>query len=104
MHLEYSHFMSCSEAVFHSAQEAIGVIALTFEIEHGVGNMFQRFGAGYGTFLGDMADDENGCMAAFCQLHKLKRALTYLANASRGGCQMAGENSLNRIYNNEGWF
>src|SRR5438270_13205683 len=103
MHLEYSHFMSCSEAVFHSAQEAIGVIALTCEIEHGVGNMFQRFGAGNGTFPGDMADDENGRMAAFCQLHKLQRALTYLANASRGGCQVAGADRLNRIYNNGNW-
>src|SRR5438067_2508386 len=104
MHLEYSHFVRCAEAVLDATQEAIGVIAFTFEIEYSVGNMLQGFGTSDSTFLGDMANDEDGRMRVFGQLHELKCAFTYLADAPRSGGQMTGKHGLNRIYYNQGWF
>src|SRR2546423_939523 len=66
--------------------------------------MFQGLGASDGAFFSDMADDENGSMSTFCQVHQLQRALAYLADTARGGGQMIRKDGLNRVYDHQCWF
>src|SRR5436190_20004818 len=96
--------MGCTETVFNSAQQAIGVVAFTFKIENGVGNVFKSLGTGDGAFFGDVTNDENRRKSVFSQLHQLECAFPHLADTARSGRQMTGEDSLDRVNDDEGWF
>ena len=50
-HLEDADLMGGAEAVFGAAQQAVGMEALAFEVEHGVDDMLQGAGAGDGALL-----------------------------------------------------
>src|SRR5436305_15195926 len=60
LHVEDADLMRRAETVFHAAQEAIGMEAVTFKIEDSVDHMLQDFGTGNVALLGDMPD-EKGC-------------------------------------------
>ena len=75
------------------------MIAFTLKIKHGISNMFESFRASYSAFFGDMSNDKDRYVAAFCQLHELKRTFTHLADAAWGRRDVAGKYSLNRVNN-----
>ena len=78
------------------------MIAFAFEIEDGIGDMFQRLRACNRAFFGHMSNNKNGDMCAFRQLHQLQRTFAYLADTARRGCQMTGEHGLDRIDDDAG--
>src|SRR5579883_562358 len=104
MHLEDADFVRGAKTILDAAQQAVGVVAFAFEVENGVGDVFQGFGTGNGAFFGDVADDEDGDMAAFGKLHQLQGAFAYLADAARRGWQMTGQHRLNRVDDDQRGF
>src|SRR6266566_8194698 len=104
MHLKYTDLVCCAETILDSAQQAIGMVAFSLEVKHGVCDVFKSLGSGDGAFFGDMANDENRRESVFGQLHQLECAFAYLADTARSSRQVAGEDSLDRVDNDESWF
>ena len=57
-HLEHADLVGGAEAVLHRAQDAVGVPAVPFEIQHGVDHVLDHLGAGDLSVLGHVADEQ----------------------------------------------
>src|SRR5579884_1036864 len=97
MHLEDADLVGCAKAVFHTAQQSVGMIALPLEIENRVRDMFKRLWSRHCALFSDMSNDEDRREGVLCELHQLHRAFTHLADTA--GCRgdAAAESGLNRI-------
>ena len=59
-HLEHADLVGGAEAVLDGAQDAEGVAAVAFEVEHGVDHVLDHLRAGDLAVLGDVADEQQG--------------------------------------------
>ena len=80
------------------------MVAFPFKVEYGIGDMFQGFRSSNSAFFGNMTNNEDRRVCTFCQLHELQGTFTYLTDATRGGCQMAGKDGLDGVDDHQGWF
>ncbi len=81
-HLEHADFVGGTEAVLDRPQEAVGVVLLPFEVQHGVHEMLEDTGPRDGAILGHMAHEEGGNPAPLREKHETGRALPHLAHAA----------------------
>ena len=57
-HLEHADLVGGAEAVLDRAQDAVGVAAIAFEIQHGVDHVLDHLRAGDLAVLGDVTDEQ----------------------------------------------
>ena len=56
LHLEDAYFGGGTETVFQCTEDAVAIVAITFELKHCIDNVFQHLGTGQTTVLGDVSD------------------------------------------------
>src|SRR5262249_15279545 len=101
-HFKDTHLVGGAEAVLDAAQEAVGMVALALEVEHGVHNVLEGAGTGYGALFGDMANDEDGYVTAFGKAHQAEGAVADLADAAWGRNDLGGGDGLDGVHDDEG--
>ncbi len=77
------------------------MVALAFEIEHGVDDVFQHLGAGEAAVLGDVADEKGRQVVALGGEQELRRGFAHLADAARRRLELEREHRLDRVDDEE---
>ena len=73
------------------------VVALAFEVEHGVDDVLERLGTGEAAVLGDVADEERRDVVALRGEQELRRRFADLADAAGRGLELQREHRLDRV-------
>ena len=84
-HAEEADFQGGAEAVFGAADDAVVVVRVAFEVEDGVDDVFDEFGAGEDAFLGDVADEADGGAGGFGEVDEFGAAVAELGDGAGGG-------------------
>ena len=100
-HLEHAQLADGAEPVLHRADDAVRVMLLALEIEHGVDDVLERLRAGETAVLRDMADEERRDVLPFRGEQQLRRRLANLADAAGSGLELQREDGLDRIDDDE---
>ena len=100
-HLENGHLAGGAEAVLDRPDDAVVVVALPLEVEHGVDDVLQGLGAGDGALLGDVADEEDGRAGGLGLEQEAGGALADLADAAGGGLQRGGVGRLDGVHDHQ---
>ena len=74
----------------------------TFEIQHRVHDVLERFRAGDPSAFRHVADDENGRTAFFRVTHETRGAFAYLSHVSRSAFEIRREHRLDGIDDQNG--
>ena len=72
---------------------------IALKVEHAVHHVFQDLWPGYKALFIHMADDKNGDIPLFSQLHKLHGAVLNLADAAGGRIDLLVIQGLNGVHN-----
>ncbi len=83
-HFEHPHLRSSAKAVFHRAQQAVGLVAVAFQVDHRVNDMLEHARPGNNAFLGDMANDEYGHAGILRQVAQPAGAFAHLGHRPGG--------------------
>ena len=67
-HFENTDFVGSPETILYGSDDAMVVVALPFEVEDGIDDMFQSLGPGDASVLGYVTYEEDGNIPALCQL------------------------------------
>ena len=59
-HLEETHFLGRSEAIFPDAEDAESVGAISLQLENAIDQVFEEPRSGDAAVLGDMTDEQEG--------------------------------------------
>ena len=81
-HLVDAELGGGTEAVFLRAQDAVEVVLVALELEHGVDDVFEHFGSGDGAFFVDVADENDARSSALGVLEQLLCAFANLCEAA----------------------
>jgi hypothetical protein len=100
-HLVDAQFGRAAEAVFYAAQDAVHVVLVAFELEHGVNDMFQHFGSCQRAFLGDMAYEHDGRVALFGVFEQGRGAFAHLGDAAGRTLCGFGGNGLYGVHDEQ---
>src|SRR6185295_19850881 len=73
------------------------VMSLTFKIQNGVDDVFERFGAGNRSVFSDVTDQENRNGAVLREQEKLVRSFPHLRHRAGRGFDHRRKNSLDGI-------
>ena len=96
-HLEDAHLGGGAEAVLHRAQQAVGLEAVAFQVEHGIDDVLQHARPGDDAFLGDVPDDEDRHPGGFGQLAQAAGALAHLRDRPGRGVHLGDVDGLDRV-------
>ena len=96
-HLEHPDFERRAETVLYAAQDAVDIVAVAFELQDNVDDVFQDLGPGDASVLGDVADDEDRRPGRLGILEQRRGAFAYLRHASRRRVQQVGIDGLYRV-------
>lgn len=58
-------------ALLYCPDNAVAVIAVAFEVEHGINHVFEQAWAGEVAFFGDVANEQHRNATEFGEIHKL---------------------------------
>lgn len=101
-HPEDGDLIGRPEPVFDDADHAKVVLLVPFEVEDGVDEVLEKPWAGDLARLGHMADEEGGEVSPFGDAHEFSGALAHLADRSWSGGDLAFEDDLDRVDDEEG--
>src|SRR5688572_4938735 len=87
------------KAILRRADNAMIVMAVAFEIENSIDDMFECFRAGDRTVLCDVSSKKHRCRRLLGKCHKVGRDISNLRYAARSGFDPVTENRLDRINN-----
>ena len=73
------------------------MVAFALKVEYRIHHMLQHPRTCQGSFLGHMADDEDGDVIGFGQLHELCRHLAHLRNRSLNSRNLRRHNGLDGV-------
>src|SRR4029453_451500 len=96
-HLEHTELADCPEAVLDGADDTMGVVPLTFEIEHRIDDMLERLGPGQTPVFRHVSHYECRNVLAFCGEQQLSGGFADLSDAARWGLELEGVDRLHRI-------
>ena len=81
-HFEHAYFVGGAETVLDAAQYPVDVVAVAFELEYDVHDVFQHLGPRYCAVFGDMTDEQDGSPRRFGVFKQHGGALPYLRYAA----------------------
>ena len=96
-HLVDAQLRSAAETVLDAAEDAVDVVLVALELDDGIDDMLQYFGAGQRTLLVDVANEQHRHSASFCKMQERRGALPDLSDAARGGVGLLGGDGLNGV-------
>src|SRR5438094_1818579 len=96
-HLEYPQLADGAEATLDGAHDGVGVMALSLEVQHGIDDVLEGFGAGERPVLRDVADENRRNVLTLCREEKLRRRLADLPDAAWRRLELEREDRLHRI-------
>ena len=96
-HLEDPDLERGAETVLDAPQNAVDVVAVAFELQNHIDDVFQYLGAGYRAVLGDVSDDEDRRSGRFGVFQQRGGAFADLRHASRRRVQQVGVDGLYRV-------
>ena len=96
-HLEHAQLAGRAEPVLDRADDAMRVMPLAFEIEHGVDHVLERLGAGEAAVLRDVADQERRDVVALRGEQELRGRFAHLADAAGRRLELQREHRLDRV-------
>ena len=102
-HLEHAELADRTEAILDGAHDAMRVMALAFEVEHGVDDVLERLGAGEASLLRDVTDQKRRHVVSLRREEQLRRRLAYLPDAAGRRLQLQREDRLNGIDHQQRW-
>ena len=81
-HLVDAQLGRAAETVLDAAQDAVHIMLVALELQHGIHDMFQHLGAGQCPLLIDMADQYHGNIALLGEFQQQRGALAHLRDAA----------------------
>ncbi len=93
-HLEHAQLADRTKAILHRPHDPMRVMALAFEVEHGVDDVLERLGSGDVAVLGHVSDEKRRDVVALRGEEKLRRRFAHLADAPRGRLKLQREHRL----------
>ena len=100
-HGENGGFAGGTEAVLDGTDDFEAAVAVAFEVEYNVDEVFEGFGAGEGAFFGDVADDDNGGVGGFGGANDEVAAVGDLGDAAWGGGDFGDGEGLDGVDDDE---
>ena len=97
VHFVNAEFGRRSEAVFDAAEDAIEIMAVAFELQHAVHDVFQHLRPCDTPLLGDVADEQHGHALVFGEFQQGGCALTDLSYAAGRAFYRLGVHGLHRV-------
>ena len=82
-HLVDAQFGSAAETVLYRAQKPVHIVAVAFELQHGVDDVLEHFRSRQRAFFINMSDKNDGHAAFFGILEQLRRTFAHLPNTAR---------------------
>ena len=102
-HLEESELARRTEAVLDGAEQPQRMVAVTFEGEHGVDDVFEHPRTSEATFFRDVSDEDHGDVATFCFLNESIGASADLNDRARCRPERWIGNCLDAVDHDQGW-
>ena len=96
-HLKHADFVGRAVAVFDGADDAVGLLALSFEIQHRVHHMLQHLRSRNAPFLVDVPDHDDRHSLPLRLVDEGQRRLLDLRHAARRGVDGCGIDGLNGV-------
>ena len=96
-HFENADLESGSESVFNTAQDAVDVVVVAFELQYHVDDVFEDFRTGDDSVFRDVPDDDDGCVGLLRVFHQQCSTLADLRNAARRRIDRIGVGRLDRV-------
>ncbi len=96
-HLEHAHLGGRAEAVLDRPQQAVGLEAVAFQVEHRIDDVLQHARPGDGALLGHVPDDEHRHAARLGQLAQPRGALAHLRDRPGRRLHLRHVNGLDRV-------
>ena len=94
-HFEDADLIGGTKAIFHGAENPVGLPLLALEIKHGIHDVFQGPGPGNRAVFRHMSDEKDRRPASLRIEHELRRYFLNLADTARRRRQMTGKGGLN---------
>ena len=96
-HFKHADLVGGAVAVLDGADDAVGLLAFPFKIQHRVHHMLQHLRSRDTAFFVHVSHHDHGSTFALCLVDKGKGSFFYLGNASGGGVDRSRINCLNGI-------
>ena len=100
-HLEHAQLARRAEPVLHRAHDAVGVMPLTFEVQHGIHHVLKRLRPGQIAVLRDVAHEEDGHVVPLRREEELGGRLAHLPDAAGSGLELQREHRLDGVDDDE---
>ena len=97
LHFKHANFMRRTEAVLDRPQNAVDVVPLALEVEHGIHHVLHDPRAGDDALLGDVSDDQNRQVMRLGELRQPGGAVAYLVDAARRRGRFVREHGLDGV-------
>src|SRR3990170_6721952 len=96
-HLEDSELVGRPEPVLRRAEDAVLLVAITFESKDAVDEVLEHTRAGYSPVLGHMSNEDRRDARFLRDTEKPSRRLPHLCDGSRRGAERRGVKGLHRV-------
>ncbi len=96
-HRKDAELVDCTVAVLEGADQTKTGMRVTLKIKHGIDHMLEHARPGQRTFLGDMADKNDGGTAGLGEPRQLRRTFAHLRHRTRRRGQCIGIQGLDRV-------
>jgi hypothetical protein len=103
-HLEDTELARGAEPVFHGAHHALRVMALAFEIQHGVHDVLEGLGPGEAAVFRDVADEERRNVLALRGEQQLRGGFAHLSDAAGRRLELQRKHRLHGVDDDERRF
>ena len=100
-HLINSEFRGAPEAVLDAAQDAVHVMLVALELQHGIDDVLQDFRAGDAALLVDVADEQDGRPVLFGKAEDGGAAFSHLRDAAGRRLDQFREDGLDGVDDNQ---
>ena len=100
-HLVDAQLGRAAETVLDAAQDAVHIMLVALELQHGIHDMFQHLGTGQCPLLIDMADQYHGDVALLGEFQQQRGALAHLRDAAGRTVHSLCHDGLYRIYDHQ---